>query len=60
MAFENSVSLFFSLQWFATASTYAKRLTCMKFNLDILKYHLFMQQGIPPERVNLETNSRLI
>ena len=28
----------------------------MKFNLNILKYHLFIQQGIPPERVNLETN----
>lgn len=28
----------------------------MKFNLDILKHHLLIQYGIPPERVNLETN----
>jgi hypothetical protein len=31
----------------------------MKFNLDMLKNHLFIQQGIPPERVNLETNFKV-
>lgn len=27
----------------------------MKFNLDILKRHLLIRYGIPPERVNLES-----
>lgn len=28
----------------------------MKFNLNILRYHLFIQQGILPERVTLEAD----
>ncbi|TDE13252.1 hypothetical protein [Dyadobacter psychrotolerans] len=31
----------------------------MKFNLSTLRYHLFIQQGILPERVSLETNFKV-